>query len=470
MSNRFSGKTSLRTNIMSTPPAHPASFRDPSGFVFTNDNMTYRQVNKSYAEHYELLKSGGLYQKLTEKKWLIEHEDITDAEVTGDVYKILKPRQLGFINYPYEWSFSQYRDAALLTLNIQQLAMTCGMSLKDATPFNVVFEGSRPVFIDSLSFEKYDASKPWVAYRQFCECFLAPLLLSAYHHPDLLKLMISNPDGIPLSLCASMLPFSSRFNSLSSLHVHLQAGIKGPNKSADSPPAFSAAKLNRILSHLASGIRSLQLTKKVSTWSDYYSNTILQDNYLKEKEILVSGFIDSVDVDSAIDLGANTGQFALMLEKKGNEVIAIDIDPLCIERLYIHSRENRYRITPVVADLMNPPPGLGWNNRERSSLLQRLSADLVLALALVHHLCIGKNLPFDHLAETVRNIGQYLIIEFVPKEDEKVKQLLSHREDIFNTYDQEHFTAAFEEYFDILEAKPVGSSKRTLFLMKKKNG
>ena len=447
----------------------PSSYRDPSGFVFASDGIFYRQVNAVYANDYDLLTNGPLYNELIEKKWLIEHDEVNGVD-DPRVYKILKPRQLGFINYPYEWSFSQYRDAALLTLHIQQLAMSRGMSLKDATPFNVVFEGSRPIFIDTLSFEKYDPTKPWVAYRQFCESFLAPLLLSAYQHPDLSRLMSIYPDGIPINICASLLPLSSRFKSLSTLHIHLQAGIKGPaNQSTGKPPAFSADKLKRIINHLTNGITNLKLSQKISTWSDYYSKTILQDNYLQEKEFLVSGLIDSIDFSSAVDLGANTGQFALLIEKKGKSVIAIDIDPLCIERLYLYTKENKNRVTALIADLMNPPPAIGWNNKERRSLLQRITADLVLALALVHHLCIAKNLPFEHLAQTISKIGKYLIIEFVPKEDEKVRQLLSHREDIFMDYDIMNFKSAFEVYFDIIESKQVGNSGRTIFLMKKKN-
>ncbi len=452
---------------MSTYSTHPASYRDPSGFIFIRDGIYYRQVNTIYAEDFEVLLSSGLHRELTEKKWLIEHEEIPDPG--PGIHKILKPRQIDFINYPYEWCFSQYKEAALLTLRIQQLSMTYGMSLKDATPFNIVFEGSRPVFIDTLSFEKYDASKPWVAYRQFCESFLAPLLLAAYHHPDLTRMMLTYPDGIPLEICASLLPFSSRFKSLASLHIHLQAGIKGSvTKSPVKESGFSADKLNRILTHLVNGIGSLKLNKNLSTWSDYYTDTILQDNYLKEKEEQVSRLIHMIPFTSAIDLGSNTGQFALMLEKNGKNVIALDIDPLCVERLYQHTAGKQLHITSLVADLVNPAPSLGWDNKERASLLQRLHADLIMALALVHHLCIGRNLPFDKLAETFSSMGKYLIIEFVPREDEKVKQLLSHREDIFQEYDQEHFRIAFEQYFDLMEMNRIGNSGRTLFLMKKK--
>ena len=232
--------------------------------------------------------------------------------------------------------------------------------------------------------------------------------------------------------------------------------------------SFSAEKLNRILDHLINGISALQLNKKISTWSDYYTHTILQDNYFKEKEKIVSGLTGKIDFSSAIDLGSNTGEFAILLESKGRRVIALDIDPLCIERLFIHTAEKKLKITSLVSDLLNPAPALGWDNKERNSLLQRLQGDLVLALALVHHLCIGRNLPFGKLAETISQMGQYLIIEFVPKEDEKVQQLLRHREDIFPDYNEEKFLLAFGSFFDVIESEKIGNSGRTIFLMKKK--
>jgi ribosomal protein L11 methylase PrmA len=454
---------------MPIPTAHPASYRDPSGFVFVQNNELYRQVNKTYAEDYELLLSSGLYDALIQKKWLVEHEEVAAGNLSPEAYKILKARQLAFINYPYEWCFSQYKDAALLTLRMQQLSMKHGMSLKDATPFNIVFDASNPVFIDSLSFEKYDASKSWVAYRQFCESFLAPLLLAAYHHPDLTRMMITYPDGIPLDICASLLPFHTKLKSLASLHIHLQSGIKGSDKpTKGKSTAFSAEKLNRILDHLVNGISSLQLNKNISTWSDYYTNTILQDNYFKDKEKIMSGLVEKTKFSSAIDLGSNTGEFAIMMEKKGSDVIALDIDPLCIERLFIYTAEKKLKITSLVSDLLNPAPALGWDNQERHSLMQRLNADLILALALVHHLCIGRNLPFGKLAETISRMGQFLIIEFVPKDDEKVQQLLRHREDIFHDYNEENFLLAFCRYFNVIESAKVGNSGRTIFLMKKK--
>ena len=452
---------------MSLSTTHPASYRDPSGFVFIRDGQVFRQVNQSYAADYDKLLSSGLYRELVEKKWLVEHHELTGAICEEGTYKILKPRQISSVNYPYEWCFSQLRDAALMTLHIQELSMKYGMSLKDATPFNIIFDGSHPVFLDTLSFEIYHPDKPWIAYRQFCETFLAPLILAAYRHPDLSRMLLLYPDGIPLSICASLLPFKSMFNSLALLHIFFQAGFKSSQNDKKNI-VFSEKKLSRIISHLTGGIESLQLRNKVSTWSDYYSKSILQDNYLKEKETLFREMLLAIDFHSVADLGSNTGEFALILEEKGKYVIALDIDLLCIERLYLHNRNARRNMTTLVSDLMYPVPAIGWNNAERMSLMHRLRVDLVIALALVHHLCIGRNLPFDKLAETLSECGKFILIEFVPKSDEKVQLLLARREDIFPNYDQAHFITAFKIYFDIITSNNIAATGRTLFLMKKK--
>ena len=199
---------------------HPASFKDPSGFVFQANDINYRQVNKMYAENYELLFSSGLYKNLTEKKLLIPHKEVSEnITQSPDWYKTLLPQQINFISYAYEWSFDQLKDAALLTLKVLKIAVEHGMILKDATPFNIQFNEGRAVFIDTLSFEKYDTTKPWIAYRQFCECFLFPLYLEHYLKSDVQKILSTYLDGIPVDITAKLLPMKSSLNMGVWLHV-----------------------------------------------------------------------------------------------------------------------------------------------------------------------------------------------------------------------------------------------------------
>ena len=197
------------------------SFRDNSGHIFRKNNIVFRQVNGTYKSHYDFLISSGLYQRLTSESLLVAHQEqlIGNFDVDKNVYKILKPDHINFISHPYSWSFSMLKDAALLTLKVQKIAIEHGMILKDATAFNVQFIGSKPIFIDTLSFEIYDSSSPWNAYRQFCQHFLAPLALMAYTDISLNKFLINYIDGIPLELTVKLLPFRSRLNI--SLNIHL---------------------------------------------------------------------------------------------------------------------------------------------------------------------------------------------------------------------------------------------------------
>lgn len=439
----------------------PSSFRDPSAHVFTEDGRIYRHLGPAYREAYEMLMSSGLYASLTSKHWLISHEE-SHVQSKG-AYKVIMPRQVPFISYPYEWSFSQLRDAALLTLRIQRESMKHGMSLKDATGFNIVFEENGPVFLDSSSFELYDETKPWIAYRQFCENFLAPLLLASCLGSGMLGMLFQYPDGVPLSLTSRLLPFRSRFHFLSLLHIHLQQAVSASGPSPKRP--FSKEKLLRIIDHLERGIGKLNIRKETSAWSTYYPGSILPGEYLEQKKKAVESLTRGLTPQRVIDLGANTGAFAGLFTGAGRTVIAADMDRLCTERIYTTRKD----VIPVTADLMYPSPAMGWMNRERRPLLERIQADLVLALALVHHLCIGKNLPLPMLAEGLSQIGGHLLIEFVPKDDPKVMAMLAHRRDIFDRYTEEDFRNAFGVYFSLMGESHVQGSGRKLFLYRRRS-
>ena len=201
---------------------HASSYRDPSGFIFKKEEVLYRQVNKIFKADFDLFINSGCYQSFAGKGWLIPHETIPENFTnTDDWYLTLKPANIPFISYPYEWSFDMLKDAALLTLNLLKESLQYGLILKDATPYNIQFLGSRPVFIDTLSFEKYEEQEPWIAYRQFCECFLSPLLLSSYSKQPLQQLMLAYPEGIPLAITRSLLPWRSKFSLYTYLHLSL---------------------------------------------------------------------------------------------------------------------------------------------------------------------------------------------------------------------------------------------------------
>lgn len=450
-----------------------SSFRDPSGFLFYRNTQLLRQINKSYKDNYDFFISSGLYEKLKNEKLIISHEELKDKEtLSEDAYKLIAPEIIPFISYPYEWSFSQLKDAALLTLKIQKIAMDHGLSLKDASAYNVQFYQGRPVFIDTLSFEKNALNKPWVAYRQFCQHFLAPLALMKYKDLRLNQLFRLFIDGVPLDIAGKLLPFSSRFKLSILTHIHLHAGsqkhyadkaIKADDRK------ISTHALYALIDSLEGSIKSLGISRQETEWEKYYSFTNYSETSFEDKKETVLAYIEKIKPTSVWDLGGNTGVFSRLASSQNIFTVSSDIDMLAVDKNYqIVKSEKEKNILPLFIDLSNPSPDLGWANQERESLIKRGPADLVMALALVHHLAISNNLPFENIAEFLTKIGKNIIIEFVPKNDSQVQKLLASREDIFINYNQENFESVFQKYFNIIEKRQLKDSSRLLYLMAKK--
>ena len=447
---------------------HPASYKDPSGFVFQSSGKIYRQINKVYAAHYEHLMKSGLWDLLQKKKLLLHHEEIKeDLLHSEDWYLTIRPAQIPVWSYPYEWCFEQLKDAALLTLEIVRLSIEKGMILKDATPFNIQFYDDRPVLIDTLSFEKYDETMPWIAYRQFCESFLYPLWLSHYHKRNFQHLLSVYPDGIPADITAKLLPAKSLLNTSVWLHVNLPDKMSKKAGTGKSSHHFSKKKLLNIISHLQNIIRSLDNSDK-TTWRDYYKEST-DPGYVDQKEKIVLEMLKQISGNKLLDLGANDGYFSLLAVKNNFSVIAVDNDEQCINDLYKKIKQQTISgILPLCLDIANPSAASGFANKERSSFSERAKINTVLALALVHHLQIGKNIPMGFIAEYLGSLAPQLIIEFVPKEDEKVQLLLQNKKDIYPGYTKEEFEKVFGQYFIFVSVKNVPGTLRSIYLMKKK--
>jgi hypothetical protein len=453
---------------------HSASFRDPSGFVFTRDGKILRQVNPVYRRHYEQLMHSGLYQQLTQNNWLITHEALSDEVHDEDVFQIIAPKPIEFISYPYEWCFSQLKDAALRTLEIQKLALQFNMSLKDASAYNIQYVQGKPLFIDTLSFECYEEGEPWAGYRQFCQHFLAPLALMALKDIRLLQLLKVYIDGIPLELASTLLPKSSWLNPGLLMHLHLHAKMEksfGKTKAGQTSTArktkLSKAGFLGIIDSLQRTIHKLTWEPVGTEWAEYYQATNYTDFSFSEKARIVQDYLQRIAPKTVWDLGANTGHFSRLAQQTGAEcTLAFDIDPAAVEMHYRLGKQQAAPL-PLLLDLTNPTPGLGWHHNERDSLLARGPADCVMALALMHHLAISNTIPFRQLAAFFKDLCQHLIIEFVPKSDSQVQRLLHSRKDIFPHYDKESFEKAFSLYFDIQCAQAVEGSERILYLMKR---
>jgi len=450
------------------------SFRDPSGFIFSRDGILYRQINNSFKNDYTYLMNSGLYQDLVNNNLIIPHEEVEiEPHSAESSYKVIKPEKLAFITYPYEWCFSQYKRAALATLEIQKTALSYDMTLKDASTYNIQFQDNNPLLIDTLSFEGYEQGRPWDGYHQFCKHFLAPLLLMSYCDVRLNSLMRVFIDGLPLDIASSLLPKKTKYNLSIAAHIHIHAKAQKRytgeeiNRKAISQRVRKEGVISLIdsLGHL---IKKLTWGSEETSWGDYLSFHNYSDSAYKLKKALVQEFIEHANPGVVWDFGANTGEFSRLSSKKGITTVAFDIDHGAVEQGYLQSiKEGDNHIHHSIIDLFNPSPCLGWNNSERKSLIKRGPTDLLMALALVHHLAIGNNLPFELIGDFFSSLTNWLIIEFVPKEDSQVKKLLSSRRDIFENYTQAQFEGAFSNYFSIVKKEPVKDTTRTLYLMKK---
>jgi 2-polyprenyl-3-methyl-5-hydroxy-6-metoxy-1,4-benzoquinol methylase len=478
-----------KTTTTNNNPVLNSSFRDPSGFLFVRDGILYRQVNQVYAEEYTRLMDSGLYARLVKSGLLVAHTEVypsTGSHVPALLaqegqafepadkklaYRILCPERVPFISYPYEWSFGQLKDAALATLSIQKRALKMGMSLKDASAYNIQYHKGKPKLIDTLSFETYKEGEPWIAYRQFCQHFLGPLALMACRDVRLSQLLRVYIDGIPLDLASSLLPTRTRWNLGLASHIHLHASAQKHYgdvavSEARGKRKMSKEALQALIESLQATVRKLEWKPAGTEWADYYMANNYTDAAFEHKKVLVGNWLAKIEAKTVWDLGANTGIFGRVAAETGANVISSDIDPAAVEANYRLVKEKKEEnVLPLVLDLTNPSPAIGWNNTERDSFLQRGPADVILALALLHHLAISNNVPLVRVADFFTGCGKWLIVEFVPKSDSQVQKLLRSRLDIFDEYTQIGFERAFGERYSIVESSAVRDSERWLYLM-----
>ena len=457
---------------------NPSSFRDPNGFIFQNNGEIFRQVNTAGREEYDLLLNSGLYADLIHRGWLIPHvEKRTQELVDGNCYRIIKPELIPFISYPYEWCFSQLKDAAILTLKIQQLALSYGMVLRDASAFNVQFHRGKPILIDTLSFGKYQEGEPWTAYRQYCQHFFAPLMLMSKVDIRLGSLSKIYIDGIPLDLTSKLLPISTWFNNSSLFHLHLHASAQrsfaqsSPNfKRGFGLPKLSKNGLLGIVSGMKNATQKLEWRPVGTEWGDYYKKTNYSSESFNSKSNIINELLDRINPKTLWDFGGNIGLFSRLASSRGIKTLSIDIDPAAIEINYDEVKQKQdLNILPLIVDLTNPSPSIGWANKERLSLLERGPVDCILALALIHHLAISNNVPLLNLADTLSKVCSDLIIEFIPKSDSQVQRLLASRVDIFPNYSEFDFESSFLKTFTIEKKVPIEKSSRTLYWFKNRS-
>ncbi|GAC1395826.1 MAG: nodulation protein NoeA [Sediminibacterium sp.] len=448
------------------------SYRDRDGFVVVDKMSVHRFVSHAYARTYDHLMGSGLYRQLVDEGLLIRHAEKTlSADEEGNYYRILVPEMIRTISRPSEWSAGQWKDAVLVLLRINALAIGHGMILKDATPFNFTYHKGNCVLFDTLSFDFYEEGQPWIAYRQFCESMLGPLALICYNDAVFAKYVAVSIEGFRLPYISRNLPWRTWFHVSTLFHIHLHAKYGSSGRAGlQVRRSMNTQKLVTLWNMLHRSVLKWQPVRRLQNWTTYYDRDIESENYINDKTRMVTGWLQSIKAGYVVDLGANNGRFALIAARTALEVVAVESDHDCVNGLYRQIKTEKIsNITTILADIRQPTPGSGWNNEEKKPLLSRLKGDMLLALALIHHLCITGNVPILFVAELFANLTTgYAIVEFVPKSDVKVREMLRNRKDVFGDYTEENFVRCFSNYFLLCEVHECGSSGRKLFLWSRK--
>lgn len=449
------------------------SFRDPRGYVYHGEGKIFRVVMPSAGADFNYVRSTGLIDKLIADGLLLAEKPMNKVDFPSEFMTasaILEHPRLSFISYPYEWSFSALKAAALAQLAIHLQALEHNVTLLDASPYNWQFKNSKPIFIDHLAFTRYQEGMLWSGHRQFCEQFLNPLLLYAYLQVNPNAWVRGNLRGITASDLKHLLPWYRICQPKVFMHVFLQSSLQNTSSSETAKllPKIKLSKtaIMNLLQSMQTWITKLNFPKEIqSTWQNYQP-----DPQQKIAKILaVNEFVDTAKPKLLYDLGCNVGDYSIIaLQKGAQEVIGVDSDEVAIEYAYQRAQMHGFAFTPLVMDLANPSPTQGWNQCERSGFAERGPADGVLALALIHHLVIGQNIPLSQFVTWLLSLGEQGLIEFVPKQDPMTQELLKLRPDIFPDYTEDHFLNCLQEQASIVKTFPISDTGRTLIWYKRK--
>jgi hypothetical protein len=452
----------------------PGSFRDRTGRVFYRGENVYRALTARALAEWEALR-GKAFLSRGMAEGRIVATGLAGPEVPapeGDWAAVLTHERIPFVSYPYEWCFGMLRDAALLQLELLAAALAEGMTLKDATPFNVQWTGCRPVFIDLLSFRRWQPGEPWVGYRQFCELFLYPLLLEAYKGVPFQPWLRGRIDGIPPRDFLRLLSPRDLLRRGVLTHVYLHARSEGAWKAParDVRGDLAAAGFHKELilanvSNLTKLVRGLALPRRESVWSGYGEEPGYRPEDREAKESFVREAVAERRWERVWDLGANTGEYSRIAAGNAGCVVALEADRDAVERLYEAGRREGLRnVLPLVCDLADPSPNQGWRGCERKDLAERGRPDLVLCLALIHHLVIGANLRLADFLDWLGGLSPFLVIEFVAREDPRVRGLLANRDaELYEDYDLPGFEAGLTARFEILRRREIAGGRRVLY-------
>lgn len=458
--------------MRTTGKVDPASFRDPSGRVYEANGRILRTVLPPACQDYEFVRSTSCLQSLSDRNLVIPADEVS-AHHLGDIGEeacyVLEHPRLPTVSYPFEWSFPGLKAAALLTLDVHLEVLQHGVTLSDASAYNVQFDGAKPVFIDYLSFKRYQEGEFWLGHRQFCEQFLNPLLLLATTGVPYQPWYRGAIEGIPVTELAPLIPIRRRLSWNVLIHVMLQARYTKPT-ATNTAKQLSERKLplpalQRMLASMRSWVARLEPARSRSTtWEGYTSAPGgYRDKEKEAKRRFVCEFISSTRPSVLLDLGCNTGEFSeIAIGAGAGRAIGLESDHGALDAAFYRARDLDIPFTPLYADLANPSPGGGWLGHERPALMSRMHADSVLALAIVHHLAIGRNVPLESVVDWIVSLAPSGIVEFVPKTDPMVHDMLRLREDVFDQYSKETFLTWIRKSARVVKERKITESGRLL--------
>lgn len=456
-------------------PLESGSFRDPSGQVLLRDGRVFRTVMPRAAHDYEFVKNSGFPKELENQGLLVASVEVNRDHVGSwgrDATLVLEHPKLPFISYPYEWSFSTLKAACLAHLAIHLKALDYGVTLSDASAYNIQFLGAKPIFIDRLSLIKYTDGAFWVGHKQFCEQFLNPLLLRSFfgipHNPW----YRGSQEGIPTEDLARLLPWRKKFSSNILKHVILPASFqkkvlkKNLEKTGNflKGQSFPLSSLRSMLTGLRGWIEELiPLDTGKTIWGNYAKDHSYSSQEVEQKRDFIYKFVQSVQPNIVWDFGCNTGEYSVeALKANAQMVIGFDFDQKALDLAFSRAKDENLSFLPLFLDAGNPAPNQGFGEQERQGLKVRANADGLLALAFIHHLAIGRNVPLRQLLNWLLSLAPHGVVEFVPKSDPMIQEMLVLREDIFEGYTEENFMACIKESADIVETKVISRSGRQL--------
>ncbi len=460
----------------------PGSFRDRNGRVFYSTDTVFRGLSEQALKEWQVLSSTAFFQQFMAEGKLVNTERVDsvgplDSTLVGEWAAVLKHQTIPFISYPYEWSFGMLKDAALLQLELLLAALDENLILKDSSAFNFQWQGVQPVFIDIPSFERLVSGEPWVGYRQFCQMFLYPLFLQAYKDVPFQPWLRGSLDGIEPEHCCNLMSTRDLLRPGVFTHVYLQTkmqsnyaqtrkNIKGDLRAAGFHKDLIRANVGR----LGRIIRSLAWKQARSVWSDYASNNSYTEADQGMKVDFVRNAVLARPWNLVWDLGCNTGTFSRIAAENARYVVAMDADQVTVEHLYqaLKAEDNK-AILPLLIDIANASPNLGWRGLERKALTERGKPDLTICLALIHHIVISDNIPLKEFVGWLASLGADLVIEFVTKEDPMVKTLLRNKADNYTDYEIGYFEQCLSEAFDIARRERLVSNTRILYYAKSKD-